>query len=150
MNLTPTPKLAYWGPKKAKKGPKIRSKSKVRIEWSIENQSCLSIWVDLKNFFEPYPNPKISLLGPQKCQKKGPKIRSKSKVRIEGSIENQSCWSTWVESKNVFEPYPNRKNSPKVRSKSKVRIEGSLENRSCSALWVERIFILLNTDLYVE
>ena len=68
----------------------MKEQLKVRIEWSIENKSCSAIQIDPKNVFETYPNPKISLLGPQKA-KKNPKIRSKSKVRIEGSIENQSC-----------------------------------------------------------
>ena len=43
--------------------------------------------------FEPYPNPKNSPLGPQKV-KNDPKIKSKSNVRIEGNIENESCSTT--------------------------------------------------------
>ena len=59
---------------------------------------------DPKNVFEHYFSPKISPLGPEKA-KKNPKIRSKLKVRIEGSRENKSCLSEWVDPKNVFEPY---------------------------------------------
>ena len=41
-----------------------------------------------QNSFEPYPNPKNSRFGPQKV-KNDPKIKSKSKVRIEGTIEKK-------------------------------------------------------------
>ena len=30
------------------------------IEQNLENESCLSVWVDAKNVFEPYPNLKSS------------------------------------------------------------------------------------------
>ena len=40
-----------------------------------------------KQFLNLYPDPKKSSLGPKKT-KKIPKIKSNSKVRIEGSIEN--------------------------------------------------------------
>ena len=43
-----------------------------------------------KTVFEPYPDPKNSPLGPQKV-KSDHKIRSKSNVRIEGTIGNKSC-----------------------------------------------------------
>ena len=39
------------------------------------------------------PKPKNSPLGPQKV-KNDPKIKSKSNVRIEGNIENESCSTT--------------------------------------------------------
>ena len=47
---------------------------------------------DLENSgdVEPYPNLKNSTLGPQKS-KNEPEIKLKSKVRIEGTIENISC-----------------------------------------------------------
>ena len=64
-----------------------------------------------QNSFKHYPDPKNSSLGPQKI-KNDPKIESKSKVRIEGTIENKSCSSTWVDPKTFFEPYPDPKNSP--------------------------------------
>ena len=38
--------------------------------------------------FGPFPNPNNSLLGPQKV-KNDPKIKSKSRVSIEGTIENK-------------------------------------------------------------
>ena len=43
--------------------------------------------------FKPYPNPKNNPLGPQKL-KNDPKIKSKSKVRIERNIENESYSTT--------------------------------------------------------
>ena len=46
-----------------------------------------------KTVVEPYPNPRNSPLGPQKV-KNDPKIKSKSNVRIEGNIENESCSTT--------------------------------------------------------
>ena len=43
--------------------------------------------------FEPFPKAKSSQLGPQKVDNY-PKIKSKSNVRIEGNIENESCSTT--------------------------------------------------------
>ena len=43
-----------------------------------------------KTVVEPYPNPKNSPLGPQNV-KNDPNIKSKSKVRIERNIVNESC-----------------------------------------------------------
>ena len=40
--------------------------------------------------FQSLPQPQNSQLGPQKV-KNDPKIESKSNVRIEGNIENESC-----------------------------------------------------------
>ena len=53
LNPTPTPKKAHLGPKKAKNGPKIKSKSKGRIEGTIKNKSCSNTWVDSKQFLNP-------------------------------------------------------------------------------------------------
>ena len=39
-NPTATTKIANKGPKKVKNDPKTNSKSNVRIEGSIENESC--------------------------------------------------------------------------------------------------------------
>ena len=55
-----------------------------------------------QNTFSTFPNPKNSPLGPQKV-KNDPKIKSKSNVRIEGNTENESCSTTWVDPKIVFE-----------------------------------------------
>ena len=55
--------------------------------------------------------PKNSSLGLEK-QKNDTKIKSNSKVRIEENIKNQSCSTTWVDLKTVFEPYPEPKDSP--------------------------------------
>ena len=76
-----------------KNDPKIKSKSNVRIEGNIENESCSTTWVDPQTVFEPCSNPKNSPLGPQKV-KNDPKIRSKSSVRIEVNIVNESCSTT--------------------------------------------------------
>ena len=46
-----------------------------------------------KTVVELYSNPKNSPLGPKKV-KSDPKIKSTSKVRIEGTIENKSCSTT--------------------------------------------------------
>ena len=60
------------------------------VEGNIENESCSTTQVDPKTVLKAYPNPKISPLGPHKV-KMYPKIKSKSKVRIDGNIENESC-----------------------------------------------------------
>ena len=103
-NLTPTPQLA----KSKKFDPKIKSKSKARIERNIENESCLTTWVHPKTVGKPYPNWKNSVLGP-KTVKNDPKIKSKSNVRIERNKENESCSTTREDPKTVVEPYPNPK-----------------------------------------
>ena len=56
---------------------------------------------------------------------------------IEGNIEIESCSTTWVDPKTVFQPYPDPKiayyapqkvkNDPKIKSKSNVRIEGNIK-----------------------
>ena len=60
------------------------------IEQYFENKSYRSTLGDSKTVFEPYPDPKNSPFGPQKV-KIAPKIKSKSKFRIEGTIVNKSC-----------------------------------------------------------
>ena len=69
------------------------SNSNVRIERNKENESCSTTCVHPKTDVKPYPNPKNSPLGPQKV-KSDPKIKSKSKVRIEGTIENKRYSTT--------------------------------------------------------
>ena len=66
---------------------------------------------------------------------------SKSNVKIVRNIENESCLTTLVDSKTVFEPYiePKNgplgsqkfKNNPKIRSRPNVRIDRNIENKSC-------------------
>ena len=85
----PNPKNSPLGPQKAKKDPKIKSKSNVRIERNKEKESCSTTYVHPNKVFEPYSNPKNIPLGPQKV-KIDPKINQKSNVRIEGNIENES------------------------------------------------------------
>ena len=109
LNHTQPPKRPIMAPK-SQKWPQNKSKSNVRIEGNIENESCSITWVDSKTVFEPFPNPKKSPLGPQKV-KSDPKIKSKSNVRIKRNKENESCSTTWVDPKSVVEPYSNPKNS---------------------------------------
>ena len=99
----PNPKNSPLGPQKVKNDPKIESKSNVRIERNKENESGSTTWVDPKSVVEPYPNPKLARktvfepypnpiniqLGTPKV-KSDPKIKSKSNVRIEGYIENET------------------------------------------------------------
>ena len=93
--------------------PKIKSKSKVRIDENLENRRCLSIWVLPKIVFEPYPNPKNSPLRPYK-DKNSPKRKSNSKVRIEGSIEDDSCLTILVDPKTFLLTQTSPLNSPKL------------------------------------
>ena len=79
----------------------------------MQNESCSSTWVDPKTFFEPFPNPQNSPLGPKKN-------KSKSNVRIKRNKENESCSTTWVDSKDVVETYPNPQNSPLGPKKAKM------------------------------
>ena len=58
--------------------------------------------------FQSYTDPKNSPEGPQKV-KMDPKIMSKSKVRIEGTLKNKSFSTTWIDPKAVFETYRNPK-----------------------------------------
>ena len=41
--------------------------------------------------------------------KNDPKIKSKSNVRIEGNIENESCSTTWIDTKTVTNLTPTTK-----------------------------------------
>ena len=99
----PNQKNSPLGPQKVKNDPKIRSKSKGRISWTIENKSCSTKWIEPKTVFEHYPDPTPTIrpLGPKKV-KNDPKIKSKSKVRIDENIENKSSSTTWVNPKTVL------------------------------------------------
>ena len=72
--------------------PKLSKNQKLEIKENIE-KSCPTTLLDLKTVFEPYPDLKNSPLGLQKVQN-NPKIRSNSKVRIEGIKVNESCSTT--------------------------------------------------------
>ena len=69
--------------------------------------------------FEPYPDPKNSPLVSQKF-KKDPKNKSKSKVIFEGTIENKSCSTTWVDRKTVLSPTLTLKIANQGDKKAKV------------------------------
>ena len=75
------PQNSFWAPprpQKVKNDPKIKSKSKVRIEGTIENKSYSTTWVHPKTVFETILDPKNIQLGPQKV-KIDPKIKSELK-----------------------------------------------------------------------
>ena len=58
-----------------------------------------------QNSFRTQPQPqKLPIRAPK--SQNNPKIKSKSNVRIEGNIENESCSSIWVYPRTVFEPFP--------------------------------------------
>ena len=73
-----------------------------------------------QNSFWDFPNPKNSPLEPKKW-----KMTTKSNVRIEGTLGNKSCSTTWVDPKTVFELFLNPKNSPlgpqKVKNYHKIK-----------------------------
>ena len=46
-------------PEKVKSDPKIKSKSKGRIEENVKNKSCLTTRVDPKQFLNPTPTQKV-------------------------------------------------------------------------------------------
>ena len=73
----------------------------MRIEGIVENRSYSTTREDHKIIFEPHPSPKNWPLVAQKV-KNDPECMSKSKVRIEGNIENKNCSAIWA----VFKPYP--------------------------------------------
>ena len=58
-------------------------------------------------------------------------IKSRSKVRIEGTIENKSFSASWVGPKLVFEPSPDPKNSPlwlqKIKNDPKIQSSSNTE-----------------------
>ena len=59
------PKNSPLEPQKVKKDPRIKTKYKVGIEEMIENENCLTTWVQPKTVFESFPDIKNSPLGPQ-------------------------------------------------------------------------------------
>ena len=71
-----------------------------------------------QNSFEPFPNPKNRPLGPQKVITT-PKTKSNSIVIIEGSIENESCSTIWVDLKTVYELKP----TPKIARNGLKRLK---------------------------
>ena len=90
----PNPENTPLRSQKVKNDTKIKSKSNVRFERNIENERCLSTWVETKTVVEPYPNPKNSPLAPQK-PKNYPKIdKKKSNIKIEENIQNESLSTT--------------------------------------------------------
>ena len=69
---------------KRQKGPKIMSKSKVRIEENIEIQSCSARWRDPRTIFEPNPGPKKAHYGP-KISKTTQKLGKSQKSEVKES-----------------------------------------------------------------
>ena len=74
-----------------------------------------------KNTSEHYRTQKYQNMA-QKNQKR-PKIKIKSKIRIEGIIENKICSSSCVDPKIAFETYNEPKNSPLGPKKSKLTLK---------------------------
>ena len=62
------PQNSPLGRQKVKNDPKINSKSNVRIERNIENESYSTTWVDPKTVAKPYSNPQSSPFGPHKTK----------------------------------------------------------------------------------
>ena len=96
------------------------SKSNVKIEENMENESCSTTWVNEKTVVKPYSGSQTSPLGPKKY-KNDPKIKSNSNVRIQGIIENESFSTTWVDPKTVFKPHIEPRNSPLGPQKVKIQ-----------------------------
>ena len=68
----------------------------------MKKESCSTIWADSKAVFEPYTPPlKLPILQTKKV-KNDPKIKSKSKVRVKGIIDNESFSTTSVDPKTIF------------------------------------------------
>ena len=74
------------------------------------------------------------------------KIKSNSNVRFQGIIENESCSTTWVNPKTVFEPHIELENSPLDLKKSETNPKLSqnqvselkeTENKKCCTIWVD-------------
>ena len=88
------PENSFWTllePQKVKNDPKIKSKSNVRIERNIENESCSTTWVELRTFFEPFPNSKNSPLGPKKS-KMTPKLSQNQMSELK-ETKNTHDWN---------------------------------------------------------
>ena len=61
-------------------------------------------------------------------------MKSKLKVRIEGTIENKSCSTTRVDPKTVFNHYPGPKNRPLGPQKAKndyTTIQNKIYSTTC-------------------
>ena len=111
FNYMSRPQNSYWTllrppnqsirAQKRQKWPQIKSNLNVRIQEIIENESCLSKWVDPKRVFDPPFEPQNSPLGPKKIQN-NPRIQSKSNARIEGNKENKICCTIWVGPKTIL------------------------------------------------
>ena len=90
---------------------KLKTTRSSRNRDILRNKIYLSIQGEPKTVFKPYPNPKNRPWGPQKV-KNDPQIRSKSNVRIEGNMKNESSSTTWVDPKTVIKPYSDPQTNP--------------------------------------
>ena len=70
--------------------------------------------------------------------KNDPKIKSKSKVRIEGAIENESFSTTRVNPKTIFE----LKNRPLGPQKVKKKIQNLIQNQKSELKELQKIRVL--------
>ena len=109
--------------------------------------------MDAKVVTELYSDSESSPLGPHRnkndpkiksksnfriqTDKNHPKIRTNSNFKIQGIIENESCSTTCVDPKTVFESHIKPKYSPLGPKKVKnypVRNEGNKDNKSCCTI----------------
>ena len=69
------------------------------------------MWVDPKHFLTVHQPQKLPIGAPN--AKPDPKISSKQKFRLQGSIRINNFSAEWgIDHKNYCEPYPNPKNGP--------------------------------------
>ena len=93
------------GTKKVKNDPKIKSKSKGRIEGNKEIKSCWTIWVDLE-IIRTSSQPSNKPMWAPKKTKKTLEL-DKFKSRIEGDIDNICCSTLWLDLKHILNHNPN-------------------------------------------
>ena len=124
---SPNPKNSPLGPKKLKNWPQNWVKIKCQ-NWKKQRKWKLFNYMSRPKNSWPYSNHKTSPWGPQK-DKNDPKIKSNSNVTIQGIIENESCSTTWVDPKTVFESHIEPEKSllgpKKVKNKPKIKYQTS-------------------------
>ena len=90
----PDPKNSPLGLQKVKIDPKIKSNSKVRIEWIIENKSCSATSVDPKTIFLTLTRTQQKLAHQGlKYLKIIPKTSQNKKLQL----KKKRCSTTWAD-----------------------------------------------------
>ena len=90
--LIPNPKISPLGPKKSKTTQKLSQNQMSESKETTKMKVVQLHEYTPKQLSNPTPTPKKPI-GPQKINNY-PKIKLKSKVRIERNIENESCSTT--------------------------------------------------------